>query len=88
MYIQIMRDAVSVQLYIIIMELIHFSDLIFHPIVAIITFGLNSSAYVAEIIRGNWLLIMDKWRQVDPGYAPWHGTRYNYSQAIKNILPH
>lgn len=59
-------------------------------IVGIVTFGLNSSAYVAEIIRSG-LISIDK-GQMEAGYA----LGLNYSkimryiilpQAIRNVLP-
>ena len=59
--------------------------------VAALAFGINSGAYVAEIIRGG---LMSVGRRADgwPG-APWASTTYRpmrhiiIPQAVKNILP-
>lgn len=59
-------------------------------IIAIIVFGINSSAYVAEIIRGGILSIdrgqMEAGRSLGFGYAT---TMFKIilPQAVKNILP-
>lgn len=59
-------------------------------IIAIIVFGINSSAYVAEIIRGGILSVdrgqMEAGRSLGFGYTATM-TRIILPQAIKNILP-
>ena len=60
-------------------------------IVAMLAFGINSGAYVAEIIRGG-IMSIDNWARWRPG-APWASTmcrRCGYiiiPQALKNVLP-
>ena len=59
-------------------------------IIAILVFGINSSAYVAEIIRGGILSIdrgqMEAGRSLGLNY-PTTMTKIILPQAIKNILP-
>ena len=59
-------------------------------LVAILSFGINSGAYVSEIIRAGIMSVdrgqMEAGRSLGMGYAPvmWHIV---IPQAIKNILP-
>ena len=59
-------------------------------LIAVIVFGINSSAYVAEIIRGGILSIdrgqMEAGRSLGLGYSTTMG-QIILPQAIKNILP-
>lgn len=89
-YIHIIRGTPSILqlmiIYYVIFKNIHI-NIVF---VGILAFGINSSAYVAEIIRAG-LNSVDR-GQLEAGYALslnyWQVVRYIvFPQAIKNILP-
>ena len=89
-YINIIRGTPVLLQLMIIYYVIFKSVNINIIIVGILAFGLNSGAYVAEIIRSG-LISIDK-RQMEAGYSL--GLKYNtimkniiLPQAIKNILP-
>ena len=89
-YINIIRGTPSILQLMIIYYVIFKSADVNIVLVGILAFGINSSAYVAEIIRAG-LASVDK-GQVEAGYAL--GLKYTsvmryiiFPQAIKNILP-
>ena len=90
LYIDIIRGTPSTLQLMIIYYIIFGSSEVNMVLVGILAFGINSSAYVAEIIRSG-LKSIDK-GQIEAGYA----LSLNYGQvmkyivfpqAIKNILP-
>ena len=89
-YINIIRGTPSILQLMIIYYVIFKSANVNIVLVGILAFGINSSAYVAEIIRAG-LASVDK-GQIEAGYAL--GLKYSsvmryivFPQAIKNILP-
>lgn len=89
-YVTVIRGTPSILQLMIIYYVIFKSVSINIVLVGIISFGMNSAAYVAEIIRAG-LNSVDK-GQKEAGYAL--GLNYNkvmhyiiFPQAIKNILP-
>ena len=89
-YIGIMRGTPLVTQLLIIYFVIFGSVDIDKTIVAIIAFGLNSGAYVAEIVRSGIMAIdigqFEAGRSLGFGYAAtmWHII---LPQALKNVLP-
>ena len=90
LYIDIIRGTPSTLQLMIIYYIIFGSHSVNMVLVGIMAFGINSSAYVAEIIRSG-LQSIDK-GQIEAGYAL--SLKYGqvmryivFPQAIKNILP-
>lgn len=89
-YVDIIRGTPVILQLMIIYYVIFKSVDINMVIVSILAFGINSGAYVAEIIRAGLNSVPKS--QIDAGYAL--GFKYSgvmryivYPQAIKNILP-
>lgn len=89
-YIDIIRGTPTMVQILIIYFVIFASINIDRRIVAIIAFGINSSAYVAEIIRGGILSINKGQTEAGRSLGLNHRltmTHIIMPQAIKNILP-
>lgn len=89
-YVDIIRGTPSMVQILIIYFVIFASINIDRKIVAVIAFGINSSAYVAEIIRGGILSVNQGQTEAGRSLGLTHSqTMINIilPQAIKNILP-
>lgn len=89
-YIDIIRGTPSMVQILIIYFVVFASINIDRRIVAIIAFGINSSAYVAEIIRGGILSVSKGQSEAGRSLGLNHRqtmTHIIMPQAIKNILP-
>lgn len=89
-YIDIIRGTPTMVQIMIIYFVIFASVAIDRRIVAIIGFGINSGAYVAEIIRGGILSVNKGQTEAGRSLGLTHGQtmmRIILPQAIKNILP-
>ena len=88
-YTTVIRGTpVALQLFLMVFAILAFPG--FKASAAIITFGINSGAYVSENIRAG-ILSVDK-GQMEAGRSlgiPWTQTmvRIIFSQAIKNVIP-
>ena len=89
-YIDIIRGTPTMVQILIIYNIIFMSVNISRMLVAVIAFGINSGAYVAEIIRGGILSVnkgqMEAGRSLGLNHAQ---TMFHIimPQAVKNILP-
>ena len=89
-YIDIIRGTPSMVQILIIYFVIFASINIDRRIVAIIAFGINSSAYVAEIIRGGILSVNKGQSEAGRSLGLTHWQTMSHiimPQAVKNILP-
>ena len=78
----------ALQLFLIVFSILAFPG--FKPYAGIITFGINSGAYVSENIRAG-IMSVDK-GQMEAGRSlgmPWGSTmvRIIFPQAVKNVIP-
>lgn len=88
-YTTVIRGTpVALQLFLIVFSILAFPG--FKPYAGIITFGINSGAYVSENIRAG-IMSVDK-GQMEAGRSlgmPWGSTmvRIIFPQAVKNVIP-
>ena len=88
-YTTVIRGTpVALQLFLMVFSILAFPN--FKPYAAIITFGINSGAYVSENIRAG-IMSVDK-GQMEAGRSlgiPWTATMIKiiFPQAIKNVIP-
>ena len=88
-YIDIIRGTPSV-LQLLIMYFIVFAFSKNGIVIAILTFGINSGAYVAEIVRGGILAVDRGQTEAGRSMGLTHAQTFAYivmPQAVKNILP-
>lgn len=89
-YVDIIRGTPTMVQILIIYFVIFASINIDRKIVAVIAFGINSSAYVAEIIRGGILSVNKGQNEAGRSLGLSHAqtmTNIILPQAVKNILP-
>lgn len=88
-YTTVIRGTpVALQLFLMVFSILAFPN--FKPYAAILTFGINSGAYVSENIRAGIMSIDNG--QMEAGRSlgmPWGATmvRIVFPQAIKNVVP-
>ena len=88
-YIDVIRGTPSV-LQLLIMYFIVFAFSKNGIMIAILTFGINSGAYVAEIVRGGILAVDRGQTEAGRSMGLGHAQTFAYiviPQAVKNILP-
>ncbi len=88
-YTTVIRGTpVALQLFLMVFSILAFPN--FKPYAAILTFGINSGAYVSENIRAGIMSVDNG--QMEAGRSlgmPWGATmvRIVFPQAIKNVVP-